>query len=287
MCTIRYMSIVQPLASTDGTAPVDRPSGRPGVGATDVQRAADTLLHEGKRPTVERIRAQLGRGSPNTIQPLLDAWWKTIGARLEAGPAALHRVPESTAHALEALWVQMLDEARRAAAVEQGAVQQGLAHQQQALEVRDQVLSLREGELQRRLAERERTAADLASQLSALSSLLRRESALREHQARQIERLEQELARSRARRSTARLPSVSAVTPRRRLKRRLARSMRPPVKESRSARTRASEPRSSQSAASKTAASRRATGLLATHRATSSGPRSRVRSSRSARGARP
>jgi Plasmid replication region DNA-binding N-term len=77
------------------------PSSR-GVSSTDVERAADALLRLGERPTIEKIRASLGGGSPNTINPLLDAWWKRLSARLDAGPAALHRLPESVAHVAEA-----------------------------------------------------------------------------------------------------------------------------------------------------------------------------------------
>src|SRR5580692_11838695 len=86
-----------------------------GVTSTDVERAADALLRVGQRPTFEKIRATLGGGSPNTINPLLDGWWKRLSARLDAGPAALHRLPESVAHAAEALWMQALDEGRRRA----------------------------------------------------------------------------------------------------------------------------------------------------------------------------
>ncbi len=60
---------------------------------SDVSHAADTLLRAGNRPTVEKIRTKLGRGSPNTINPMLDTWWKTLSARLDSGPAALHRLP--------------------------------------------------------------------------------------------------------------------------------------------------------------------------------------------------
>jgi hypothetical protein len=66
----------------------------PGLGAADIDRAADSLLQVGERPTIEKVRARLGRGSPNTINPLLDAWWKRLAGRLDAGPAALHRLPE-------------------------------------------------------------------------------------------------------------------------------------------------------------------------------------------------
>ena len=90
------------------------PSAR-GISGRDVELAADELLREGERPTIEKIREKIGRGSPNTINPLLNAWWKRLASRLEAGPAALHRLPESVAHVAEALWMQALDQARRRA----------------------------------------------------------------------------------------------------------------------------------------------------------------------------
>ena len=54
---------------------------RRGVTAADVERAADALFRVGERPTIEKVRAKLGTGSPNTINPLLDAWWKRLASR--------------------------------------------------------------------------------------------------------------------------------------------------------------------------------------------------------------
>src|SRR5271155_5132186 len=89
-----------------------------GITARDVEFAADALLRLGHRPTIEKIRDKIGRGSPNTINPMLDVWWKRLSSRLDAGPAALHRLPETVAHVAEALWMQALDEARRRVAQE-------------------------------------------------------------------------------------------------------------------------------------------------------------------------
>ena len=89
----------------------------------------------------------IGRGSPNTINPLLDAWWKRLAGRLDAGPAALHRLPEPVLLAAEGLWMQTLDEARRRAAAEQGSRKASLAKDRQDLEVRSHVMSIRESEL--------------------------------------------------------------------------------------------------------------------------------------------
>jgi hypothetical protein len=164
-----------------------------GVTASDVERAADSLLRGGERPTVEKVRAKLGTGSPNTINPLLDAWWKTIGNRLDSGPAALHRLPEPIAHIAEALWLQALDEARRRTAIEHRTTERTLATDQQTLELRSHVLSLREGELDSRLRDRDRTQALLEAQVKELTLQLRKASATTESQARRLATLEAEL----------------------------------------------------------------------------------------------
>ena len=56
--------------------------GARGVQLEDVCAAADAVLERGERPTIERIRLQLGRGSPNTVGPMLDSWYATLGKRL-------------------------------------------------------------------------------------------------------------------------------------------------------------------------------------------------------------
>jgi Plasmid replication region DNA-binding N-term len=178
-----YMS-----ASTEGS---NRYGSLPrGITASDVRQAADTLLRSGERPTIEKIRLKIGKGSPNTINPLLDAWWKTLSARLDAGPAALHRLPESVAHVAEALWMQALEEGRRRAHAELKTSERLAETKDQALEIRSQVLTLREGELDSRLRDRERTIDELNLRLRELTLLLRKEQTTREFLSRQIAELQ-------------------------------------------------------------------------------------------------
>jgi hypothetical protein len=188
------------------------PYGAPvrGITGRDVELAADALLRAGERPTIEKIRDKIGRGSPNTINPLLDAWWNRLASRLDAGPAALHRLPESVAHVAEALWMQALEEGRRRAEQETTREARSVAHSKDDLEVRSHVLTLREGELDRRLQDRDRAQATLESQLHELALLLRKEQATREAQAQRIASLEEELlATSRkAQRAPGRAPPV-------------------------------------------------------------------------------
>jgi Plasmid replication region DNA-binding N-term len=159
-----------------------RPLGPPprGITQSDVSHAADSLLRSGERPTIEKIRAKIGRGSPNTINPMLDAWWKTLSARLDSGPAALHRLPESIAHIAEALWMQALDEGRRRALLEQRDSARLAELDKQRFELRSHVLTLREGEFDSRLRDRNRTIEELNLRLRELTGALRKEQATRE-----------------------------------------------------------------------------------------------------------
>ncbi len=171
-------------------APTRYGSAARGVAFGDVAHAADALLRSAERPTVEKIRAKIGSGSPNTVGPLLDRWWKALAARLDQGPAAFHRLPESVSHIAEALWLKALDEARTRATLEQSLDRRGVAQDQQRLEVRSQVLSLREAEMESRINERNKAVADLEVRVQLLASSLRREQAARDELARKLTALE-------------------------------------------------------------------------------------------------
>ncbi len=54
-----------------------------GISEQDVFEAADKLLARGERPTIERVRMELGRGSPNTVNRLLDGWWGSAEIRVK------------------------------------------------------------------------------------------------------------------------------------------------------------------------------------------------------------
>ncbi len=118
-------------------APVTR---APRISQDDVFRAADELLLDGHRPTIDRVRMRLGRGSPNTINDHLDAWWAKLGSRLRDLPGReFPHLPERVAHALQALWNEALDSARL-------ALQDTLAERERTLIQRDEALQRREQE---------------------------------------------------------------------------------------------------------------------------------------------
>jgi hypothetical protein len=176
--------------------PPPTPTTPRGISAADVDRAADQLLRDGQRPTIEKVRATIGRGSPNTINPLLDAWWGRLAGRLDAGPAALHRLPEPVLLAAEGLWLQTLDEARKRAIAEQGSRKTALTKDAQDLEIRSHVLSIRESELRDRIAQAEGRASQLAIEIEALTTLLRKEQASRLAVERRLAAAQAELQRA-------------------------------------------------------------------------------------------
>ncbi|MEG0821165.1 MAG: DNA-binding protein [Burkholderiaceae bacterium] len=100
-----------------------------GISETDVWQAADALLLEGARPTIERVRQKMGRGSPNTVSPFLDTWFRSLGRRI-ADPGAFSAppsLPDAISQAAEHFWGVALAEARRDGAAEIAAAQEAAA----------------------------------------------------------------------------------------------------------------------------------------------------------------
>ncbi len=153
-----------------------RGPGRPGLTEIDVVRAAETLLREGKRPTVAAVRERTG-GSNATVAPLLDAWWRSFSSRIAEGPAAFERIPSPLAHVAEALWLQTLSEARARARQEASSATHQTEREKADLEVRSHVLSLREAELEERLQRRDKDQAELEAQVRSLTVILRKAQA--------------------------------------------------------------------------------------------------------------
>lgn len=48
-----------------------------------LRSAADRLMGQGVRPTVERVRQELGRGAPHVLGRLLDHWFRDLAVRLD------------------------------------------------------------------------------------------------------------------------------------------------------------------------------------------------------------
>ena len=86
-----------------------------GITESDVWTASDSLLLEGARPTIERVRQKIGRGSPNTVSPYLDTWFKRLGGRIK-DPGAFSAPPDApdpVVQAAKQLWDLAQAESRR------------------------------------------------------------------------------------------------------------------------------------------------------------------------------
>lgn len=88
-----------------------------GITESEVHAAADDIVRTGDRPTVERIRAHLGTGSPNTVIKWLETWWKGVGKRLDTHGRglAIPDAPEGVIGLAGQWWHLAIEHARSAA----------------------------------------------------------------------------------------------------------------------------------------------------------------------------
>jgi hypothetical protein len=165
------------------------------VALLDVQRAADALLRQGRKPSVAAIREHLAGGSPNTITPLLAKYWEKLGSRLGEGPESLERVPEALARVTELLWRRALEEARERVKL----LQDPETSQAGSKELQDQVGKLsvalaearaREGEQLNHLAALSRERESMQVERASLLALVKSVQALLELQTSRVAALE-------------------------------------------------------------------------------------------------
>ena len=149
----------------------------------DVWAAADALLLDGKRPTIERVRQTIGRGSPNTVSPMLEEWFATLGPRMaqlkasggvviagaedavsEAGQGAA-AIPQALAQAMQGVWDGALTQAREAADAELANERARLQAQQAELDDAQQALQQAEALWTQQRASLEQALAVAHSQI--------------------------------------------------------------------------------------------------------------------------
>jgi chromosome segregation ATPase len=129
------------VAAGRNASPVPKPAR--GVRQADVDKAADAILARGERPTVERIRGLLGTGSPNTLGPLIDNWYRTLAARvagMQHAAGGEGRAPTAAINAFNLLWDTALTEARSAAHAELAETREQLARERAAVAEDQRVL---------------------------------------------------------------------------------------------------------------------------------------------------
>nr|WP_312990503.1 DNA-binding protein [Comamonas koreensis] len=187
----------------------------------DVWQAADALLLEGKRPTIERVRQKIGRGSPNTVSPMLEAWFATLGPRLgaggggsalngEPGSAAGNGLPPVLVQALQQVWEQVQAQAAQAADALLEPVREDLQAQQQALEDAQQALEQERSLMAQQRAATEQALAVAHAQIKMQSGRLadleqagRQKDQFAATQQQRLQALEQELFANRKARDEA------------------------------------------------------------------------------------
>lgn len=150
----------------------------PRISREDVFQAADALLIQGDRPTIDRVRMKIGRGSPNTINDHLDAWWGQLGARLRDLPGQqFPQLPERVAQSLQRLWTEALAGA-------QSLLQTALTEREGALEARE--AALQRGATQ--LNEREQRVESRSGALEESLALAREQLLAANERAEKLER---------------------------------------------------------------------------------------------------
>lgn len=153
-----------------------------GIQEADVWAAADALLAEGHKPTIEKVRLHMGRGSPNTVAPMLDGWFSTLGARLGLNQQTqdlCNSVPAEVLEAAQALWGQALQHAQDVAA--------------QTLESREKATEAAEAQLQALQAKLQQREEGLQQQKNAMDAALKLAQAQREDLSRRLDEMQQQL----------------------------------------------------------------------------------------------
>lgn len=80
-----------------------------------VPEVASRIFAAGDRPTLDKIRAVIGKGSATTIQSALNEWWETLGKRFK-DQAHHPALPDAIADAANTFWTAALKEAEAALA---------------------------------------------------------------------------------------------------------------------------------------------------------------------------
>lgn len=164
-----------------------------GVQIEEVWAAADAVLSLGERPTIERVRQQLGRGSPNTVGPMLDGWYGSLAKRLQSPVDAVEQddgaevpLPAPVVRAAKSIWGRALQhadervtaqftEARKELSVRAEALRQAqdvLVQETQRLADRSEAYDLAMQARDAQIAEMGRLVQELQQQLAGNQEML-------------------------------------------------------------------------------------------------------------------
>lgn len=123
-----------------------------GVTQDQVTKAADALLARGERPTIEKVRAELGTGSPNTLLRLLEVWWAELAGRLAAqARAQLPGIPDAVQRAMMTLWSEAVVVTRQEAQTRYAERERALQERETALQAKFEQAAAQESAQQQAL----------------------------------------------------------------------------------------------------------------------------------------
>lgn len=191
-----------------------------GIQEPQVWAAADQLLAEGLRPTIERVRQKIGSGSPNTVSPMLERWFATLGKRLghstevsllggaqDGTPPALLKIAKN-------LWEAAREEAARAQAQNAEAMRREFELRAAALDGQQEQLRQREAAFEQTRASLE--GALVSSRQALESANVQKTEVARLHDGAQseIRRLQESLTHAQALQEAQRVEHRAAATAR-------------------------------------------------------------------------
>lgn len=132
-----------------------------GITQEQVNAAADALVTAGERPTVEKIRAQLGTGSPNTVIRMLETWRGALAERLNQ-VLSLPDIPTDVGQAFTEVWRLAMAQAESLAQVALAQEQNALLATQSSLTQERKLweIALAEAQMQAQNADQARKVAD-------------------------------------------------------------------------------------------------------------------------------
>ena len=101
--------------------------------------AADELLAKGQRPTQQSVRDLLGTGSLTTINKALNAWWQSLGERLQM-QRSRPDIPEHIFEMANGIWEKALAHSEAEISAKRQALEMEYADKLAALNAREATL---------------------------------------------------------------------------------------------------------------------------------------------------
>jgi hypothetical protein len=169
----------------------------PTVSYEEIERTARDLMAQGERPSVDGVRAALGRGSPNHIATCMRRFWKNQAAVTTGNPLALTHLPPELADAAVAQWEKALLLAQQTAKHEDSEARSHLEQLRHETTQHARALELREKDWDLAARVRERALLEARDHINVLLKELAADRAeLRSREAR-IADLESQLEANR------------------------------------------------------------------------------------------